>query len=30
MTPPEAKAAVAQQDEPTQKRTFKKRDILDL
>jgi hypothetical protein len=30
MTPAEAKAAVAQQDEPKQKRTIKKREILDL
>ena len=30
MTPAEAKAAVVQQDEPKQKRTIKKRDILDL
>ena len=30
MTPAEAKAAVIQQDEPKQKRTIKKREILDL
>jgi len=30
MTPAEAKAAVVQQDEPKQKRTIKKREILDL
>ena len=30
MTPAEAKSAVVQQDEPKQKRTIKKRDILDL
>ena len=30
MTPEEAKTAVVQQDEPKQKRTIKKREILDL
>jgi hypothetical protein len=30
MTPAEVKAAVVQQAEPKQKRTIKKRDVLDL